>query len=347
MEYEFVIIGGGVAGLCAALRLTELGAKPLLIEAGNYPSHKVCGEFFSPQSIPILKQWEIHPIPIQSIRLHVPSGYVDYTFPNCAGSLSHWHFDKALANRASSKGATILTNTRVEQLQQTRNFKIQLSGNQSITTPNLIVATGRIPNVSTSITPSVKFIGIKAHFEGIPLNHSLQMFSFNQAYVGLSPIEEGKCNIACLASSSLLKQFGSATNIMENLRLKNPHFNHYLSQGTAVMKEWMVVNIPKFGMKPVPQWPNAFFIGDAIGTTAPITGNGLSMAIQAGIMAAEFAKKGDSKGFHDAWKKQFSKPISYGKIFHYIGMKPSLYWPFIQLSRIVPSFKEVVFHLTR
>jgi flavin-dependent dehydrogenase len=57
MNADYVILGGGVAGLCAARRLIELGIQPLVIEAGSYPSHKVCGEFISSSGVALAFQF--------------------------------------------------------------------------------------------------------------------------------------------------------------------------------------------------------------------------------------------------------------------------------------------------
>lgn len=107
IKYEYVILGGGLAGLCAAKRLLELGARPLVIEAGGYPSHKVCGEFLSPSSLPILKKWNIHPIPINQASLHTCSRSLKLTFSNPAGSLSHLTLDPQLAEQISQQGALL------------------------------------------------------------------------------------------------------------------------------------------------------------------------------------------------------------------------------------------------
>lgn len=201
MKKKFAIIGGGVAGLCAAIRLTELGEEPLLIEGGSYPSHKVCGEFLSPECIPFLKEWNIHPVPISQIDLKTTTNSLTFTFPSAAGGLSHMVLDPALANYASTLGAEIKTDTKVISFHPKKSASephiIQLS-NEFVEASHVIIATGRMPNSNKQ--PPMAYMGFKAHFEGLRLDYKLRMFSFPGAYLGISPIEENKYNVACLAN---------------------------------------------------------------------------------------------------------------------------------------------------
>src|SRR6476661_5583813 len=44
---KVILIGGGVAGLTAAIHLSRAGIAVLVIEKNDYPKHKVCGEYLS------------------------------------------------------------------------------------------------------------------------------------------------------------------------------------------------------------------------------------------------------------------------------------------------------------
>src|SRR4051812_973813 len=50
MKFDVIVIGGGLAGLSLALDLKKRGHNIALIEKGNYPRHKVCGEYISNES---------------------------------------------------------------------------------------------------------------------------------------------------------------------------------------------------------------------------------------------------------------------------------------------------------
>ena len=49
------------------------------------------------------------------------------------------------------------------------------------------------------------YIGLKAHFKNIPLADILEMFLFEGAYMGISPIGNNCCNVACLCTHALFE----------------------------------------------------------------------------------------------------------------------------------------------
>src|ERR1700733_1233359 len=53
--HELIVIGGGPAGMAAAITATRSGRGGVLLERGKYPRHKVCGEFVSAESLGLLR----------------------------------------------------------------------------------------------------------------------------------------------------------------------------------------------------------------------------------------------------------------------------------------------------
>ena len=400
MKRKFVIIGGGVAGLSAAIRLTELGEEPLLIEGGSYPAHKICGEFLSPECLGYLKSWNIHPVAISQAILNTQTSHFAFPFPTQAGGISHLQLDPALAKYASECGAEILTNTLVHSFQPKKQANdphlIQLSTHETIEALNVIIATGRYPNNSNK-APTMRYLGFKAHFEKIPVkDDALHMFFFPGAYLGISPIEDNKFNVACLADLRLMDNTGSSAFI-RHLVSQNPQLNSLLSEGknlfnlkTAVQDNkvmqnfeleslsmeadhsqkvkaasiesdygskdcvnslssnaWMAASIPDFGMKQTPDWQDAYFIGDAAVTVPPACGNGLSMAICGGRLAAEYSIGQQPSDFKAMWTKRCASQLFWAKILHKLMLTPSYGTPLMRLSCHFPFIAKTLFELTR
>ncbi len=337
---EYVILGGGLAGLCAAKRLLELGIQPMIIEAGTYPAQKVCGEFISPSSIPILNQWGIHPIPIHHLQVHTVSRELNLTFSKPAGSLSRMTLDVELANQISQR-APFLTQTKVLEISPATeggDHSLVLSSGEKIRAKHLLIATGRIPGLFTQAPP--RYIGLKAHFSGLDLHSTLRMFSNKSTYFGISPVGNGVSNLACLTTIEQFKQFSSAKEFMQW------NISSYPSLHSDEM-DWMEVSVPAFGWKSTPHWPNTYWIGDAAGTIPPASGNGLSLAIASGYLAAEYAAKNQAQAFKKVWRKRCAFHFQCGKGLHRLFLNPSWGSKMISLCHYFPFLAQKIFDFTR
>lgn len=349
-KWDYVVLGGGVAGLCAAKRLLELGIKPLVIEAGGYPTHKVCGEFLSPSSLKMLNKWDIYPVAIQQMRWHTTSQMLNFTFPTPAGSLSHLTLDTQMAEQISQKGATLLTHTKVldliPSLHLGKEHILALSSGEKIAVKHLLIATGRLPGLH-STPPQVRYMGFKAHFTGLDLTHTLEMFSFSGAYLGLVPVENGRANLACLAKIERVQQSSSPQSFMHTLIQGHPFLRQLLASGQNLFENWMEVRVPHFGLRTHPIWSRTYWIGDAAGTIPPASGNGLSLALASGYLAAEFAARDDSLGFNKTWRRRCASQIRYGKGLHALFLHPFLSRGAIQVCQRFPFLAQKAFTFTR
>ena len=56
MTFDLAIIGGGPAGCAAAITAARNGARVVQLERGEFPRHRVCGEFVSSESLELLNE---------------------------------------------------------------------------------------------------------------------------------------------------------------------------------------------------------------------------------------------------------------------------------------------------
>lgn len=333
---NIVIVGGGIAGLSALNRLIDLGISATLIESASYPSHKICGEFFSPESIPILTKWDVMPpIRIEKISIISDKDSFRFSLPLPACSESRFEFDIKLVNRAIKKGARILMNTKVVNIEE---GNILLDNGERLPYTDLIMSTGRLFGSTAPM-----YYGFKGHFEGIDLQEELEMYPFKGGYGGISSIGKGQVNVACL----IAKAHNVLNDPLKSLFLLAPKLKKRLEKGSLILTDWMVGQIPKFGIKNPPVRKNTYFIGDAAGTISPATGLGLSLALTSGYMAAEFAKNGDYEGFKRDWTKRYAHVFRYGQALHYCFTHPMASRSILQLTKIFPQLPPKVFGWTR
>jgi flavin-dependent dehydrogenase len=325
-----VIIGGGLAGLAAANALIDRGEQPILIEGGTIGRQKVCGEFISPEALPLLHRWDIGPLNM----IHEAEYFSDkrsfkFRLPASAGSLSRAQLELLLVERARRKGTAVIDNSQVQSLKTlsggSPQYELTLADGRTLMAETLFIATGRLPQLaSMQATPATEksFIGIKSHFAGVDGGQKLMMFLFPGAYVGVSPAGEGVVNVCCLAKRSAVKQKENARGYIEGLIDSQPVLAHLLQHGSLVFDPWLTCEIPSIGIKQVPNWPQAYFIGDAVATIHPASGDGLAMGVTSGVMAVDFASRNDSLGFRRAWEDRYYHRLRAATWLHRFCMLP-------------------------
>src|SRR3954452_14387915 len=55
MRYDAIVIGAGPAGSTTAILLARAGWSVAIVEKSSFPRRKVCGEFISATSMPLLR----------------------------------------------------------------------------------------------------------------------------------------------------------------------------------------------------------------------------------------------------------------------------------------------------
>ena len=67
---DVLISGGGIAGLVLANALQQEGLKVVVLEASEYPRHRVCGEFISTEVLPYLHSLDLPIDRLSPVRIN-------------------------------------------------------------------------------------------------------------------------------------------------------------------------------------------------------------------------------------------------------------------------------------
>ncbi len=114
------IVGGGLAGLTLGIALRKRGIPVAIFEAGNYPRHRVCGEFISGRGQDSLARLGLRELLDRAGAVNAATA----TFFSDAGStlaralparavcLSRFTLDAALAGRFCESGGELLAGRR-------------------------------------------------------------------------------------------------------------------------------------------------------------------------------------------------------------------------------------------
>lgn len=356
-QIENLIIGGGVSGLSTANRLLELGQSPCLIDAGSYPSHKICGEFFSNECHEILNKWGVlPPAVIDSIRFHLGEKSYSFKLPKESRGMSRYGFDTILFKRAEDRGTLCFTNSSVTSLSYHPNelysYHVTIQNGRLFRAKKLFIGTGRLLNLLLGKEPpTMKYRGFKTHFEGIDLDQTLEMFILPKGYLGISPIENGKVNVACLMKKENPFLILSPEQYLDKIDQTpvGKSLRKILKKGKPLFNEWLTTEIPEFRLSPhfLKRFQNLYLIGDAAAAIAPASGDGLAMAVTSGVLAADCSVEKNTKVYHHQWKNIYQNRLRWAAFAHKLMFHPYASLPVLQLASVYPKLFDLLYFKTR
>lgn len=300
-----MIVGGGLAGAMAAVRLAAAGRKTLLIEKEKSAHHKVCGEFLSREAVGYLREAGIDPInlgavPIQRLRLSLGHRTVETKLPFTALSLSRHILDEALLIRATEEGCEIRRGIAVDKLApQGECWAAHLATGESITAPTTFLATGKHDLRGWSrMHPSghsllqADLVGFKLHWRLPPpqtaaLRDTMELFLFRGGYGGLALVENEIANLCLVVSKPVLRKLGGWPALLTALLAENRRIRHLLDRAEPLWDRPLAVSAIPYGhLGSAFDSPTMWPLGDQIAVIPSFTGDGMSIALHSAALAA-------------------------------------------------------------
>jgi menaquinone-9 beta-reductase len=287
-QFDLAIIGGGPAGSSAAITAARLGARVALFEARSFPRHKVCGEFVSAESLDVLANL-LQDVPeapslfadaptIHRTRLLLGTRIIEAPVSPAALSITRYDLDAALWSAAQAVGVETLANCEVSAVKGDGPFELTTSrGNYS--TKALIVAAGRWSQFTPdrTVPAGPRWIGVKGHFKETNPDLSTDLYFFENGYCGVQPVAKDVINACAMVRSD------RATSLPDVLQL-HPKLAERAAGWTPASQP--VSTAPLIYRRPQPVRGNVMFAGDAAGFIDPFVGDGISIALRSGRVAA-------------------------------------------------------------
>jgi len=273
---RITIVGGGLAGLALGVSLRQRSVPVTLWEAKGYPRHRVCGEFISGKGQGVLERlgWREILREAGAVRARTAAFFVGgasspvRALAQPALCLSRWTLDNLLAQYFAQLGGELHENAR---------WRGDEDGE------GLVLASGRR---SRPLEEGWRWFGLKIHARNVPLMADLEMHAGQDGYVGCTRLLDGEVNVCGLFRRR--GEWPEGAKSWRELLCGQPGTRLHERLGGAALDQSSFCSISGLSLRAQraagrPQC----CIGDALTMVPPVTGNGMSMALEAAELATE------------------------------------------------------------
>lgn len=331
-DCDIIIIGGGLAGLTAALHLLQEGRSVMLIEKNTYPKHKVCGEYVSNEVLPYLQTLGINPLENGAQKIHrfqfsgLSGDVLEIELPLGGFGISRYALDLMLYKRAIHLGLIFINDTVTEVTYRRDQFEV-LVKSKTFRSPFVLGAYGKRSGLDITlsrkfITTKSPWLGVKAHYKSDFPDDLVALHNFNGGYCGLSKVETNAVNVCYLADFKSFKKYKDLDAYRKEVIEENKHLKDFFAHATPVFEKPLTISQISFQNKTAVE-NHILMIGDSAGLIHPLCGNGMAMAIHSAKIASEclvnhFNSKEErtvlENRYTKIWKKTFATRMRNGSI---------------------------------
>lgn len=308
LHADVLIVGAGPAGCASAIYLAQQGRDVILLDKAHFPRAKACGEGVMPTGIPILEELGVLPdVEKLGKRFHglqftgLGGDQATGVFPHSRYGIAipRENLDLILLERARSFSAVRVFESckiisSVSERGRLKGVEVETSENlrQKIVAPHHLIADGASSPTARSMgikrkLPNRKRYGMRAHFTGVEgLRDLVEIYflEWGEIYIA-QQVGEKKALVAMLVEEAWMSRFAGRTQegFLDMVQLCRPLAERMVH---AVQLDKIVGLGPLGGSMQRWSGPGYYLVGDAASSVDPITGEGISLALENGKIAA-------------------------------------------------------------
>ncbi len=340
--YDVLIVGGGLAGLTAALHLSKFDIKVLLLEQNQYPNHKVCGEYISNEVIAYLKWLGLDPFSIGAVEItefeiSAQSGQtLRTTLPLGGFGISRYTLDHSLHNLASNQLEVRQECATDISLNARDYFEVETQKGSSYLAKYVLGAFGKRSRLDKRlgrkfIDRKSPWLAVKAHYQYDFPDNLVALHNFEGGYCGLSMVEDQKVNACYLVTYNSFKDCNDINTFQEEVMSRNKHLRHFFNNAKPLFEKPLTISQISFEPKNAVE-DHILMVGDSAGLIHPLCGNGMSMAIHGAKIVSELLidafresleRAAVERQYQVSWKRAFGQRLRTGRLIQRLLLNPS------------------------
>jgi flavin-dependent dehydrogenase len=334
-NYDAIVVGGGPSGATAAALLAQAGWRVAVVEKATFPRRKVCGEFISETTWPLLRQLGVaDPLlkiagpPVRRVGVYAGNVTVTAKLALAAGrAVGREHLDTLLLRRAVAVGATAWQPCALSRfVERDSGYECTIiekaTRRSRVLRSRLIVAAhgswepGPLPtqDLRRASRPADLF-GFKAHFIRSTLPPDLMpLLAFPGGYGGMVHTDAGRVSLSCCIRRDQLVRCRRRS---PDVRAGEAVLLHIASScggvslalaATTLDGVWLSTGPLRTGIRTFGRG-GIFAVGNAAAEAHPIVAEGISIAIQSATLLCEQLiarpelrcdRSGSARAFNDA-----------------------------------------------
>ena len=362
---EVIILGGGLAGLTAAIHLSNIGHQVTVFERNDYPKHKVCGEYISNEVLPYFN-WlhinvnDLQPAAISKLIFSTVNGKsITAPLPLGGFGVSRFVLDNFLYEKAVANGCKVIHET-VDIVSYANNiFTVITANGKELNSKVVLGAFGKRSSIDqkmqrTFIKQKSPWLAVKAHYKGFFPDNVVGLHNFKGGYCGVSKVENDVVNVCYLADYKTFKNYKNVEHYQKEVLAKNPNLNSIFNHMNLIFEKPLTISQVSFAKKLAVE-NHILMIGDTAGLIHPLCGNGMAMAIHSAKIASELSDKYLKNelsreelecNYSKEWSRNFKHRLNTGRILGNLMQKPKLAESLLRILIAFPFLLSIIINKT-
>ena len=298
MPTDVLVIGGGPAGLAAAIAARLKGFEVTLADAAHPPIDKACGEGILPVGVEVLRRLGValsteDAFPIRGIRFCSDGTCVEAKFQSGFGmAIRRTRLHGILAERAGALGVRLAWGTRITDSSSLPSCRwiVGADGQNS-----------RVRSAAGLDAPghTSRRFGFRQHYRVAPWTDFVEVHWGKRCQIYVTPVSPDAIGIALLSRDSSLRLSIALQEFPElQTRLAGAETSSTERGGVTITQRLRRV-----------VRGNTILIGDASGSLDAITGEGLSLAFHQALVLAQALRAGNSATYEKEHCRIFQRPM--------------------------------------